>query len=48
VVNAAQPTILEPTVAQVSASMRTMDAEQSGATGVVPEQHEIFTQQPYG
>src|SRR6185437_6781662 len=44
VIDAAQPAILDPAVAQIGAAMRTMQVEQADAVFFVFEQHEFLMQ----
>jgi hypothetical protein len=48
VINASQPPIFYPAITQVCSPVRTMDAQQSGSSFVIPKQYQILSQQTHG
>src|SRR5205823_3513933 len=48
VVDAAEPAILDPAVAQVGPPVAAMDAQQARLALIVPEQHQVLAQQAGG
>src|SRR4051812_28098491 len=47
-VEAAEPAVLEATVAQVGAPVRAMNPEESGLAVLVAEEHQILAEEPHG
>ena len=43
-IEAAQPAILDPAVAEIGAAMRAVEAEQAGAAAIVAEQHQLLAE----